>query len=243
MKREIIAGIFILSFGLFFSTNTYAEVDPLTEIPFLQTGAINTDENQFQISNDIQIREFSNGKIIRMSGHTIEGFPYITYSKIIDDEIKTHGIIYVGGEFMPLSFEEKTTQENITEEDTMEKEDDLQILVQYTQRVYSKQYASIEIKTYDPQQNKLNDFNLNYGHLSNININVMVLDENNEEFHSANGITNDRGLFETEFYIPERYPRENLTVTITAEDNDSRSSKLLQMFTLGETPSDGSSSP
>lgn len=107
MKREIIAGIFILSFGLFFSTNTYAEVDPLTEIPFLQTGAINTDENQFQISNDIQIREFSNGKIIRMSGHTIEGFPYITYSKIIDDEIKTHGIIYVGGEFMPLSFEEK----------------------------------------------------------------------------------------------------------------------------------------
>lgn len=125
----------------------------------------------------------------------------------------------------------------------MEKEDDLQILVQYTQRVYSKQYASIEIKTYDPQQNKLNDFNLNYGHLSNININVMVLDENNEEFHSANGITNDRGLFETEFYIPERYPRENLTVTITAEDNDSRSSKLLQMFTLGETPSDGSSSP
>ena len=243
MKSEIVAGIVVLTFGLFFSTNIYAEVDPLTEISFLQTGTINTDENQFQISNEIQTREFSNGKIIRISGQTIEGFPYITYSKILEDKIMTHGMIYVGGKFIALSFEEKTMQENMTEENTIEKEDDVQILVQYTQRVYSKQYASIEIKTYDPQQNRLNDFNLNYGHLSNINIKVTVLDENNEEFHSANGITNDDGLFNTEFYIPERYPRENLMVTITAEDSDSKSSKTLQMFTLGETPSDGSSSP
>lgn len=128
------------------------------------------------------------------------------------------------------------------QETTIDKEDDLQILVQYTQRVYSKQYATIEIKTYDPVQNKLNDFNLNYGFVPDININVMVLDENNQEFYSAKGITNNKGFFDTEFYIPERYPQETLTVTIMAEDEDSESSKILQVFTLGARP-DKDSSP
>ena len=172
-----------------------------------------------------------------MSGQTIEGFPYITYSEMIDEGIQTRGIIYVGGEFLKLSFVEKPVQETITE-----KEDDLQILIQYSQRVYSKQYATIEIKTYDPEQNKLKDFNQNYGFLANINIKVTVLDANDEEFYSTTGITNSKGFFETEFYIPERYPQETMTVTITAEDDDSKSSKMLQVFTLGAIP-DNDSSP
>lgn len=234
MKSEVIAGIFVLIFGLFFSTNIHAEVDPLADILFLQTGMINTNENQFQISNEIQTREFFNGNIIRVSGQTVEGFPYITYSKILEDGIKTHGMIYVGGEFIALSFKEKSIQETM-----IEKEDDLQILVQYTQRVYSKQTASIDIKIYDPEQNKLNDFNLNYGFIPNTNVKVVVLDENNEEFYSSTGVTNDRGLFETEFYIPERYPQETMTITINAGDDDSESSKILQMFTLGYTSPKG----
>ena len=214
----------------------YAQVD-VNDIEFLQTGTINTTENEFSISNDIAVREFFNGNIIRVSGQTIEGFPYITYSEMVNEKIETRGIIYVGGEFLKLSFVEKPVQET-----TVEKEDDLQILVQYSQRVYSKQYASIEIKTYDPEQNKLKDFNLNYGFLANINIKVIVLDENKEEFYSTSGITNSKGFFETEFYIPERYPQETLTVTIIAEDDDSKSSKILQVFTLGAIPK-GDSSP
>ena len=237
MKSLSIYGIFLLSLGLFLGTPAFGEIDLLSNITFLDTGIIHSDENQFQISNEMNTREFSNGKIVRVSGQTIEGFPYITYSKIVDDKVNTHGIIYVGGEFLKLSFVEK-----VTEETTEEKEDDMQILVQYTQRVYSKQYASIEIKTYDPEQNRLKDFSLNYGFLSNVDIKVVVLDENNEEFYSTTGVTNDKGFFETEFFIPERYPQETLTVTVSAEDNDSKSSKILQMFTLGAIP-DNDSSP
>ena len=237
MKSLSIYGIFLLSLGLFLGTPAFGEIDLLSNITFLDTGIIHSDENQFQISNEMNTREFSNGKIVRVSGQTIEGFPYITYSKIVDDKVNTHGIIYVGGEFLKLSFVEK-----VTEETTEEKEDDMQILVQYTQRVYSKQYASIEIKTYDPEQNRLKDFSLNYGFLSNVDIKVVVLDENNEEFYSTTGVTNDKGFFETEFFIHERYPQETLTVTVSAEDNDSKSSKILQMFTLGAIP-DNDSSP
>jgi len=229
--------VFSLSLVLVLGTPAFGEIDLLSNIIFLDTGIIHSDDNQFQISNDMNTREFSNGKIIRVSGQTIEGFPYITYSKILEDKVNTHGIIFIGGKFVKLSFIEESTQDTI-----VEKEDDLQILVQYTQRVYSKQYASIEIKTYDPQQNKLKDFNLNYGFLKNIDIKVTVLDENDKEFHSSAGITNDKGFFETEFYIPERYPQRTLTVTVSAEDDNSKSSKILQMYTIGTIP-DNDSSP
>ena len=229
--------VFSLSLVLVLGTPAFGEIDLLSNIIFLDTGIIHSDDNQFQISNDMNTREFSNGKIIRVSGQTIEGFPYITYSKILEDKVNTHGIIFIGGKFVKLSFIEESTQDTI-----VEKEDDLQILVQYTQRVYSKQYASIEIKTYDPQQNKLKDFNLNYGFLKNIDIKVTVLDENDKEFHSSAGITNDKGFFETEFYIPERYPQRTLTVTVSAEDDNSKSSKILQMYTIGTIPDNDSSS-
>ncbi|KAF6244594.1 hypothetical protein [Nitrosopumilus sp. b2] len=223
-------------FGFFSITTAFAEVDPLTEVSFMKTGTLHTNENKFQISNEITVREFFNGKIIRISGQTLEGFPYITYSKILNDDIQTHGIIFVGGKFVKLSFEETLPQK-----DELEKEDNLQILVQYTQRVHSQKTAHVDIKVYDPTQNKLNDFNLNYGFLANTSIEVIVLDEDGKKFHSSTGFTNNKGLFETEFYIPERYPRETLTVTINAEDQDSKSSKILQIFTLGAVPEHGSS--
>lgn len=214
-----------------------AQINPLDELTFLQTGIINTHENEFHISRDISVREFLNSDVVRVSGQTIEGFPYITYSYILEKEVETRGIIFVGGKFLKLSFDEKFTQET-----KLDKKNDLQILVQYTQRVYSKTTAHIDVKVYDMGQNKLNDFNQNYGYLSNIDIKVVVLNENNEEFYSTTGTTNNKGFFETEFYIPERYPRETLTIIITAEDEDSKSSKILQMFTLGAIPDNGNSS-
>lgn len=187
----------------------------------------------------LTLENFFNGNIVRVSGQTIEGFPYITYSKVINDKINTHGIIFVGGEFIKLSFEEKTIQDKVQ----VEKKNDLSILVQHTQRVYSKQFAQIDIKIYDEQQNRLNNFNLNYGYISNMNVKVIVLDEENKEFYSVNGITNDKGFFTTEFLIPDRSQRETLTVTITAENENSMSSKILQIFSLGQIPDGGSSNP
>ncbi len=43
----------------------------------------------------------------------------------------------------------------------IEKKDDLAILVQYTQRIYDKDFARIDVKIYDTEQNRLNNFNQN----------------------------------------------------------------------------------
>ncbi len=240
MNVYIIIVIFsILILGVFTVNLTSAQVDPLIDIDFLQTGVLNTSENQFYISNEITIREFFNGKIIRVSGQVIEGFPYITYSKILEDEIDTHGMIFISGKFVDLNFEEKIIQEEII----IEKKDNLAILVQYTQRIYDKSFARIDVKIYDTEQNRLNDFNQNYGFVPNTHIEILVVDEEDQEFYSTDGIINDKEILEIEFYIPENSKRETLTVTINAENENSKSSKILQIFSLGRAPSDWAASP
>lgn len=227
-----------LSFSVFGNILAEAQIDPLSNIRLLQTGQINTVENQFQISNDVTIREFFDGKIIRISGQTIEGFPYITYSKVSEGKTDSRGIIFINGQFVNLIFLEK-----ITDDKTItEKNDDLAILVQYTQRAYSEKYAKIDIKIFEKSQNKLNDFYQNYGHIQNTNISVSVINEDNQKVFSSNGITNKNGLYQTEFFIPENSKRETLIVTITAENNDSESSRVLQIFSLGQQSDDGKSS-
>jgi len=198
----------------------------------LQTGELATDENQFQISNDLVIREFFYGKIVRISGHTIEGFPYITYSKILDEKIDTDGIIFINEKFIDLLFEEKLVQQ----ESDIEKKDDLAIVVQFSSHTYSKKYAYITMKIFDEEQNKLNNFNQKDGRLANVNINVLVLDGNNNKFYSSNGTTDEKGFFEARFWIPDNYKRDSLTATINAENEHSKSSKILQMFTIGKEP-------
>ena len=59
---------FILVIGTITANNAFGQIDILSEIDFLQSGLIHTNENEFHVSNDINIREFFNGNIVRVSG-------------------------------------------------------------------------------------------------------------------------------------------------------------------------------
>ena len=157
----------------------------------------------------------------------------------MNEKIETDGIIFINGEFIDLSFKEKSVQQ----ESVVEKKDDLAIVVQYTSHVFSKKYAYITMKIFDEEQNKLNNFSQKDGRLPNVNINVLVLDGDNNEFYSSNGTTDEKGFFEARFWIPDNYKRDSLTATIDAENENSKSSKILQMFTIGKETSSSTSGP
>ena len=223
---------FILVIGTVTVNNAFGQIDILSEIDFLQSGLIHTDENEFNVSNDINIREFFNGNIIRVSGQTIEGFPFITYSNIHEESVDTHGIIFINNQFVKLSFIER----DIVIEENLDKKDDLALAIQYTQRAHSKQFISVDVKIFDKLQNNYADYSQNYGYISNVDIQVVIIDEENNEIFSSEGITNDKGLFETKYLIPDNSKRETLTITINAENENSSSSKILQIFSLGARP-------
>ena len=227
--------ILSISFVMIVDYEAYGQLDPLSEILFFQTGELNTVENQFQISNNFVIREFFNGNIIRVSGQTLEGFPYITYSKISEESIDTHGVIFINNQFVKLSFVEKSIQV----EEAKNKNNDLAIAMQYTQRAHSKQYVYIDAKIFDKEQNKYNYFDQNHGQISNVTVHISITDENNFEIFTFQGITNDQGLIETEYLIPDNSKIETLTITINAENDISHSSKILQVFILGNLSNNG----
>ena len=64
------------------------------------------------------------------SGQTIEGFPYIIYSKIFEDKINTHGTIFIQGKFVDLLF----VEESIEREKEKGKNNDLAVLIQYSSK-------------------------------------------------------------------------------------------------------------
>ena len=215
-----------MGFGI---NSVHGQIDPFSDIVIFQTGKLHTENNQFLVSDKFSIREFSNGNIIRISGQTIEGFPFITYSKIIEDNLETIGKIFINGKFERLLLEQ-----NIVKNETVEdKNDDIVILAQYSQRVYSKNTMYLDIKIFDKEKNPTNNYNQNQGYVSNVNIDVSVIDENNKQVFAINGTTNDNGFFETEYTIPDQTNRETLTVYINAENDISKSSKILQVFSLG----------
>jgi len=215
-----------------------AQIDSINDIEFIQTGKLFTDKKEFTISNEINTREFLDGKIVRITGFTVEGYPYITYSKINNQQIITHGKIFTDNKFVSLVFE----QQNISQTEKIEnkeKLDNMFILTQYTERLYSGQTAKIDVKIFDSNQNKLNDFNQNYGYIPNINIKITVLDKNGKIFSSSDGTTNERGFYNTEFFIPKNIQSGVFTVIINVENDNSKSSKTIQIFNLGEVPDHG----
>jgi len=233
MKFFTILGIFTLfSLGCISISSASAQIDPLSDIGFFQTGKLNVAEYQFLISDNFEIRELSNGNIVRISGLTLEGFPYITYSIIGEEKINTHGIIFIQGEFKKLNFDEKTPSETIV----VEKDENISVLVKYTQRAYSEKTVYVDVKVYEKDQNKLNDFDLNYGFISDVEINIKFTDEDGKIVFSSNGTTNQNGLFESQYLIPENSKRETLILTIDAENESSSTSKIFQVFSLGQIP-------
>ena len=227
----------LFSLGILMLETVTAQIDPINDIEFIQMGKLSTDEKEFIISNEINIKEFFDGKIVKIIGYTVEGYPYITYSKINNQQIITHGKIFTDNKFITLVFDQQKTSQI----EKKEKSNDMTILMQYTERLYSGQTAKMDIKTFDINQNKLNDFNQNYGYIPNTNIKTTVLDKNGQVFSLSDGITNEKGFYNTEFFIPKNSQAETFTIIINAENDNSKSTKTIQIFNLGEVPDTGSS--
>lgn len=234
-ESEFFLLIMIFSLGIPILETVSAQIDPIYDIEFIQTGKLFTDKKEFTISNEINIREFFDGKIIKITGYTVEGNPYITYSKITNQQITTHGKIFTDNKFVQMVFDKQNISQ-IEKNEIKERSDNMLILTQYTERLYSGQTGKIDVKIFESNQNKSKHFNQNYGNIANTNIEITVLDKNGKIFSSSEGITNERGFYSMGFFIPKNNQNGIFTIIIDAENNNSKASKTIQIFNLGEVP-------
>jgi hypothetical protein len=217
------------------------EIDLASSSLVLQSGIISTGTNDYIISNDMKIREFSNGKILRVSGTTIDGNSYFVYHRIIDDEITLRGKIFLNGKFVPLEFNK--VSEHTAVESSITEQPRLKILVQQTERVYWEKDYDITVRVFDAELNKSNNFNQNWGHLSNIDILVEITNTKNELLTSFKGETDHNGIFEDDFIVKTKTMKGEYFVKIFAGTGNNQVTKTLSMFVLGDKSGDGCDLP
>ena len=206
--------------------------------PILESGIISTKNNDYIISNDFDIREFFYGKILRISGTTIDGDFYYVYHKIIDDEIFLKGKIFLDGKFVPLEFNKEPEQ--VTKESSMSLEQpEMKILVKQTERVYWTENFDITIRVFDAKLNTLNDFNQNWGYLADVDVMVEIFNPENELLTSFEGKTDQTGNFEAGFFIFNKTLKGAYTVKISVGPENNQTTETLSMFVMGDKSGDG----
>ncbi len=191
------------------------------------------------ISNDFDIRQFFFGKILRMSGTTIDGNFYYVYHRIIDDEISLRGKIFLDGKFVPLEFN-KISEQVAEESSTSAEQPEMKILVQQSERIYWEKNYGITIRVFDAELNKFDDFNQNWGYLSDIDVLVEITNPENEPLTSFKGKTDSNGTFEAGFLVFHKTMKGEYTVKISIGSENNQATKTLSTFILGDLSDSGS---
>lgn len=215
------------------------EIDLVSSSKVLKSGTISTESKDYTISNDLNIRQFFYGKILRMSGTTIDGNFYYVYHRIIDDEISLRGKIFLDGKFVPLEFNK--ISEQVTEESsTSAEQPEMKILVQQSERIYWEKNYGITIRVFDVELNKFDDFNQNWGYLSDIDVLVEITNPENEPLTSFKGKTDSNGTFEASFLVFHKTMKGEYAVKISVGSENNQATKTLSMFILGDSSDSGS---
>ena len=62
-----------------------------------QNSVVSTPSEDYEISGDFEVRVLQDGELVRVKGITVDGYPYYTYQRMIDDEPKLFGKIFIDG--------------------------------------------------------------------------------------------------------------------------------------------------
>jgi len=153
----------------------------------LQTGIISTNNQEYAISQEFEVRIFQNGKIMRLSGLTTTGEQYYFYQKSVGDDIIVRGKIYVNG------LEQKTQQSKTK----------LAMAVKISQYTYSNYQFVISVKVFDAEKNPLSNYNQRDGVLENVFVNVTITDRFDEFVTTLSGNTDSTGVFQGNYLVLE----------------------------------------
>jgi len=196
----------------------------------LQTGIISTNNNDYAISQEFEVRIFQNGKIMRLSGLTTTGEQYYFYQKSVVDDIIVRGKIYVNGAFVPIIF-----KEDLLEQKTKQSETKLAMVVKLSQYTYSNYQFVISVKVFDVEQNPLPRYNQRTGVLENVFVNVTITDRFDEFVTTLSGNTDSRGVFQGNYLVYENVVDQGkYNVNVMIDDGTSNTSQLFTTFFRGD---------
>ncbi len=196
----------------------------------LQTGIISTNNQEYAISQEFEVRIFQNGKIMRLSGLTTTGEQYYFYQKSIGDDVIVRGKIYANGAFVPIVF-----NKDLLEQKTQQSETKLAMSVKLSQYTYSNYQFVISVKVFDAEQNPLPSYDQKTGVLENVFVNVTITDRFDEFVTTLSGNTNSIGVFQANYLVKEDVVDQGeYNVNVIIDDGTSNTSQSFTTFFRGD---------
>ena len=196
----------------------------------LQTGIISTNNQDYAVSQEYDVRIIQDGRIMRLSGITTTGEQYYLYQKSVGDNIIVRGKIYANGAFVPIIF-----KEDLLEQKTQHAETKLAMAVKLSQYTYSNYQFVISVKVFDAEQNALPKYDQRTGVLDNVFVNVTITDRFDEFVTTLSGNTDSIGVFQGNYLVLEGVVDQGeYNVNVMINDGASNTSQSFTTFFRGD---------
>jgi len=179
--------------------------------PLLDTGLVSTPSKDYRISNQFEIRHIWPGELMRMSGVTVDGYPFYAIHKMNFNDIEISGTILVGGKTIPIIknivVEESpiVIQQTVEEPIVIVEEDPIPIkaVILQPHTTYWRGTYNINIKVFEADQNSQNNYWYREYLVPDVPVSVQINHEDGNLLTILNGKTDQNGHFEGQYFITE----------------------------------------
>ncbi len=192
------------------------------------------------ISADAQVRHIRAGDVMRIAGTTIDGYPYYAIQQYDHKgNIATSGIILIENirldifhvideEFVPVTILQEEP-ELIIEEDPIP----VKAVILQPHTTYWRDTYNINIKVFEADQNSQNDYWYREYLVPDVPISVQINHEDGTHLTTIQGITDQNGHFEGQYYITENIVKggKYLVEVIVGDESTGDKQNLLTFIT------------
>jgi hypothetical protein len=198
-----------------------------------QSGIISTENRDYAISNNFEMRIIQDGRIMRLSGITTTGEIYYVFQKIVDSNTIVKGKILVNDKFIPIIQSRSVVEEKQIVD--IKQSMPIKMVISQPHDIYWRQIYTINVKIFEADKNPLNDYWFKEYLVPNIPILIDINHESGRHLTTIEGTTNEDGYFKGQYYV-----RDNLdwggkyNVHVVAGDEANNDTEDLTTFIIGE---------
>src|SRR3989338_3543814 len=127
----------------------------------------------------------------------------------------------------------------VSPEETLQKTNNINILVQNPQTTYNAKYFNFDVKTFDKSKYAGNDFQNFFVKIDGVKITAVTKNQDGKILDTQTGITK-YGMYKGKIYVPENlWGKGWYTIEILASGDLGEAQKTIEFHVAGQTPQNG----
>ena len=187
---------------------------------------ISDNTNEFYHFEGISLKEIGNS--VRWVGITDEGNWFVLYG----DEHSMRGKVIKDSNLVAVTYSEIVTEP----EPIKESKTEITMIVSKPLPVELRRDFHVSVRVYDAAENPKGNLNQNWGYLSDVMINVNIVNQDGTVVETFNGTTDGFGRYSGGFNIPWNFPIGKYQVIVNGSFEDSVDTQNFTLHVIHPAP-------